>query len=181
MRRLALVLACSLALAGCSASPDASLRGDVESVIVNANNKDSTAVRTAVDQLLNTIREQVGSGDLTRTRGAQLRELALAVQAAAGSLDPVAPSESPSPESSPSPSVEPSVSPEPSPEPSPERSPSREPSPAPAPSEEPSPPSVPSDQPIVVNPLSPEPSPAQQVQQSPAAQRSAAASSSPTA
>ncbi len=176
MRRLALAVTTALMLTGCAADPTSTLRGDVSDVIVRANSNDAAGVRSAVDQLLNTIREQVGSGDLTQPRGAQLRELALAVQAAAGSLDPVAPSEAPSP--APKPSVEPSPSPSPSASPSPEPSPSEEPSPPPPePSPEPSPEPEPSDEPIVVI----SPSPIAQVQESPAAQRSPTASSSPTA
>lgn len=176
MRRLALAVAAALVLSGCAADPTSTLRGDVSDVIARANSNDAGAVRSAVDQLLNTIREQVGSGDLTTAKGAELRKLALAVQAAAGALDPVAPSEAPS--ITPEPSVEPSPSQEPSPEPEP--SPSEEPSPEPEPSQDPSPSPEPSDDPIVV--ISPGPSPpAAQVQQSPAAQRSPVASSTPVA
>lgn len=173
MRRLLLLPVLALALTACAADPEATLRGDVEDVVLAANSNDADGVRDAVDDLLSTIREQVGSGELPPQRGRELRELALAVQASAGALDPE-PSPEPSPSTEPSPSEEPSPSPEPSPSeepsPSPEPSPSEEPSPEPSPEE--------SDEPSITDPLSPSPAAAQS---SPAAAQSSPAAASPSA
>ena len=172
MRRGLGVALLALALTtGCAADPSATLRGDVEDVIGAANGNDAGAVRSAVDDLVATISEQLAEGDLTTGQAAELRELALAVQRGADALEPSpSPSPLPSPTRAPSPSPEPSPSPSPSPEPSP--SPSPEPEPEPSPTEEPSPPPEPPQEspPTVLGPVLSSPSPARATQPTPAAQ-----------
>ena len=163
MRRLLLVPALALALSGCATDPASTLTDDVRDVVVAANGNDAAGVRRSVDALLGTISGQVASRDLTRARGAELRELALAVQRGAASLD--APPPSPAPTVVEQPSPPPSPSPEPSPSPSP--------SPSPEPTQAPPPP--PSSAPTIEVPSVPSPSPAA-VQSSPAGGASPVAS-----
>ena len=59
-RLLALPLGLLL-LTGCASSPEAEVREDVRAVLAAANDEDADAVRTAVDDLLSTLRTQVGS------------------------------------------------------------------------------------------------------------------------
>lgn len=144
MRRLLPALALALAVTGCGTNPEATLRGNVEDVITAANGSSNSGepVRRAVEELLGTISRQRAEGDLTPDRAAQLRELALAVQRAAASLEvaptpsagPSPPQQQPAPSPSPAPAPPP---PAPSPSPSPEPPP--EPSPSPEEEEEPSP------------------------------------------
>ncbi len=131
LRSLLVVPVLVISLAGCSsANPDVELNDDVEAVIGAANDEDSSGVRGAVDDLLNTISALGGTGRLAPAREAELRALALAVLDDVELLD-AEPSPAPSP--SPSPSPRPSPSPSPSPPPPP---PSPSPSPSPSPTEE---------------------------------------------
>ena len=115
-----LVPVAALVLTGCSAEPRAELRSDVEAITLAANDRDADALREEVEDLLSTIRSQIGSGELDRAEGERLRVIALRIADQAGLLEP-----EPSPEPSPSPTEE---SPSPSPSPT-EESPSPEPSP----------------------------------------------------
>ena len=134
-----LVPVAALVLTGCSAEPRAELRSDVEAITLAANDRDADAVREEVEDLLSTIRSQIGSGELDRAEGERLRAIALRIAEQAVVLEPEpSPSPSPSPtEESPSPSPSPTEE-SPSPEPSPTEEEPEE-SPEPEPTEEPSP------------------------------------------
>lgn len=136
-----LVPVAALVLTGCSGEPRAELRSDVEAITLAANDGDADAVREEVEDLLSTIRSQIGSGELDRAEGERLRAIALRIAEQAGLLEPEpSPSPSPSPtEESPSPSPSPTEE-SPSPEPSPTEEEEPEESPEPEPTEtEPSP------------------------------------------
>lgn len=135
MRRLWLVPALALVLAGCgSDDPRAQLRGEVADVTSAANLGDPDALREEVEELLALVRRQVTDRKLSLEEGESLRAIALRI---AENADLVAPEPAPSPaEEEPSPEPSPSPSPEPSPSPSPEPSP--EPEPSEEPEEEPS-------------------------------------------
>ncbi len=121
LRSLPVAVLLAATLAGCSsADPEAALAEDVEAVIAEANDKDSRGVRDTVDELLQTISRLGGTGQLTPTREAELRALALGVLENVPLLDAQpSPSPTPSPSAKPSPSPSPSPSPKPSPSPSP--------------------------------------------------------------
>jgi hypothetical protein len=119
-----------LLLAGCASSPEAEVREDVRAVLAAANDEDADAVRGAVDDLLSTLRAQVGSGDLTDAEATPVREAALAIRDSVAELEV---EETPSP--TPSPTPEPTEEPTPSPTPSPTPTPT--PTPTPEPTEEP--------------------------------------------
>ena len=97
MRRRLLVLPVALVLlTGCASSPEAEVREGVRDVLAAANDQDADAVRTAVDDLLSTLRTQVGSGDLTDAEAAPVRDAALAIRDSAAELE-VEPAPSPTP------------------------------------------------------------------------------------
>ena len=125
MRRLAVGLAVSLALAGCAkASPEADLQEKANDVVSAANAGDAAGVRTAGGRLIEELQRQSAAGDISATKAQAIRTLTTKIIAEARLLEQ---SDEPSP--SPSPSAEPS--PSPSPEPSPTEAPSPSPSPRP--------------------------------------------------
>ena len=133
MRRRLLVLPVALVLlTGCASSPEAEVREGVRDVLAAANDQDADAVRTAVDDLLSTLRTQVGSGDLTDAEAAPVRDAALAIRDSAADLE-VEPAPSPTP--TPEPTPEQTESPTPTPEPTPEQTESPTPTPEPTPEE----------------------------------------------
>lgn len=160
-RWLAAVLTLTLTACG-GGDPRAELRGDVEAVTLAANGGNPDGVRTAVQDLLDTIRRQVTARELDPGQGKRLEAIALRIRENADLAAP-----SPSPE--PSPTQQESPSPEPPPSPSPEPSPSPSPSPSPEPSEEPAPSEQPQESPPPVIEVSPMLSPA--AQQSPPQQQ----------
>jgi outer membrane biosynthesis protein TonB len=142
VRALWLVPALALTLTACGAEPREELRGDVEAVTLAANDRDPDAVRQAVQDLLSTIRAQVGSGDLDGQKGDRLRQLAERIAKNADALTPAAtPTPTPTPEKSEPPPPEPTPEPSPTPSPEPEEpEQTQEPSPPPK-TQEPPPPS----------------------------------------
>ncbi len=118
-------------LGGCAASPQADVRDDARAVLAAANDEDADAVRTAVDDLLATLREQVGSEELTDAEAKPLRDAAIAVRESVDELE-VEPTPSAEPTLEESPTREPVE--EPSPEPTQEPEPTAEPTPEPEPS-----------------------------------------------
>ena len=117
-----------LLLTACASSPEAEVRGGVRDVIAAANDQDADAVRAAVDDLLSTLRTQVGSGDLTDAEAAPVRDAALAIRDSVAELEV---EETPSP----TPTPEQTESPTPTPEPTPEQTESPTPTPEPTPEE----------------------------------------------
>ncbi len=155
MRALWLVPALALTLTACSGAPSDELRGDVEAVTLAANDGSAQGVRDAVQELLSTLRAQVASGELDRTKAERLRELALRIEKSAVLLEDVEPSPAPA---APSPEPEPTREPEPTPEPEPteeEPEPTAEPEPEPEPE-----PTLD----VVVPPVEQSPTPAAQLQ-----------------
>ena len=73
--RLLVLPVALLVLSGCASSPETEVRDGVNAVLAAANDEDPDAVRTAVDELLTTLREQVGSGDLTAAEAEPVRAL----------------------------------------------------------------------------------------------------------
>ena len=127
-RLLALPLGLLL-LTGCASDPQAEVREDVRAVLAAANDEDADAVRTAVDDLLSTLREQVGSQELTEAQAKPVRDAAIAVRESLAELEEV--EETPTP----TPTPEESESPEPAPEPTPTPTPTPEPEPTEEPEE----------------------------------------------
>lgn len=128
MRRLWLVPALALVLAGCgSDDPRSELRDEVADVTAAANIGSPDGIREQVEELLAAVRRQVTNRELSLEDGERIRALALRI---AQNADLVAPSPSPVPSPEPSPEPEPSEEPSPSPEPSQEPSPEPEPSPS---------------------------------------------------
>ena len=123
-RLLALPLGLLL-LTGCATDPQAEVREDVRAVLAAANDEDADAVRTAVDDLLSTLREQVGSQELTEAQAKPVRDAAIAVRESLAELEEVEETPTPTPEESESP--EPAPAPTPSPTPTPEPEPTEEP------------------------------------------------------
>ena len=93
--RLLLLPVGLLLLTGCAADPQAQVREDVREVLAAANDEDADAVGTAVDELLTTLREQVGSQELTDAEATPVREAALAVLASVAELEEVEPTPTP--------------------------------------------------------------------------------------
>jgi len=139
VKALWLVPALALTLTACSGAPRDELRGDVEAITLAANDGSAEGVRDAVEQLLATIRAQVGSGDLDRAEGERLRAIALRIEQEAVLLEDAEPSPAPTVEEAPEPSPEPTEEPEPEPteEPEPEPEPTVEPEPEPTQEPEP--------------------------------------------
>ena len=120
-----------LVLGGCAGSPATTVRDDVNAVLGAANDQSPEAVRTAVDDLLATLREQVSSGDLTAAEAEPLRAAALAVRDSVAELEV---EDSPTPEPTEEPTEEPSPTPSPTPSPEPTSEPApTTPPPTPAP------------------------------------------------
>lgn len=128
-RLLAVPLALLL-LTGCASSPETEVREGVRDVIAAANDQDADAVRSAVDDLLSTLRTQVGSGELTDAEAAPVRDAARRILDGVAALEvEETPSptptpeqtESPTPSPTPTPTPEPTESPTPTPEPTPEQ------------------------------------------------------------
>ncbi|MCW2681064.1 MAG: hypothetical protein JWM62_2465 [Frankiales bacterium] len=136
MRALWLVPALAVTLTACSGSPQDELRADVQAVTLAANDGSAPALRDAVEELLATIRAQIGSNELDRAEGDRLRAIALRIQEQAALLEQPSPSPTPEPteeEPEPEPTEE-----EPEPEPTqeePEPEPTEE-EPEPEPTEE---------------------------------------------
>ena len=118
-RLLALPLGLLL-LTGCATDPQAEVREDVRAVLAAANDEDADAVRTAVDDLLSTLREQVGSQELTEAQAKPVRDAAIAVRESLAELEEVEETPTPTPEESESPTPEPEPTPSPTPTPEPE-------------------------------------------------------------
>jgi outer membrane biosynthesis protein TonB len=116
-RLLALPLGLLL-LTGCASDPQAEVREGVRDVLAAANDEDADAVRTAVDDLLSTLREQVGSQELTEAQAQPVRDAAIAVRESVAELEvEETPTPAPEPEvtEAPLPSPEPTVEPTPEP------------------------------------------------------------------
>jgi outer membrane biosynthesis protein TonB len=128
-----------LLLTGCASSPEAEVREGVRSVLAAANDQDADAVRTAVDDLLATLREQVGSQELTDAEAAPVRDAALAIRESVSALDEVeeTPTPTPEPTEEPEPTQEPEPTEEPTPTPTPEPTQEPEPTVEPEPTQEP--------------------------------------------
>jgi tRNA threonylcarbamoyladenosine modification (KEOPS) complex Pcc1 subunit len=128
---LAVALALSLLLAGCTSSdsPRAALQNKMNAVVEAANAKDSAALRSAVSDFLQEVQVQSANADITATKAEALKRVATRLLQNASALDP-SPSPEPSPSASPSPSPSPSPAPSPSPSPSPTEAP---PPPSPSP------------------------------------------------
>ena len=135
-RLLALPLGLLL-LSGCASNPQAEVRQDVRAVLAAANDEDADAVRTAVDDLLATLREQVGSGDLTDAQATPVREAALRIRDSVAALEEAEPTPTPTPTPTPEETQSPTPSPTPTPAPTP--TPTPEPTEQPEPTEEPEP------------------------------------------
>ena len=121
MRTRLLVLPLGLlVLTGCASSPEAEVREDVRTVLAAANDQDADAVRTAVDDLLSTLREQVGSSELTEQQAKPVRDAALRIRDSVAVLEEVEPTPTPTPEPTEEPEPEPSPTPSPTPTPTPE-------------------------------------------------------------
>jgi hypothetical protein len=75
-------------LAGCGGDPRADLRGLVEGITLEANDRDADGVRRGVEDLLAHLDDAVASGDLSESEAAALRDQALALQAGADEIDP---------------------------------------------------------------------------------------------
>jgi outer membrane biosynthesis protein TonB len=103
-----------LLLTGCASSPEAEVREGVRDVIAAANDQDADAVRGAVDDLLSTLRTQVGSGELTDAEAAPVRDAALAIRDSVAGLEV---EQTPSPTPTPEETESPTPTPEPTPEP----------------------------------------------------------------
>ena len=176
MRALWLAPVLALTLTACSGEPRDELREDVEAVTVAANGGSAASVRSAVEELLSTLRSQVASGDLDPQEAARLRTLAERIAKNAGVLEPTqAPSPLPTEEEEPEP--EPTEEEEPEPEPTEEEEPEPTKEPEPEPTEE-----EPEPEPTIeveLPPVEETPTPAQQSQggtePSPAAEASPAA------
>ncbi|MEX2291404.1 MAG: hypothetical protein WD794_13915, partial [Mycobacteriales bacterium] len=97
MRRLWLIPAAAVLLAGCGGSPRAELRGDVEAVTRAANAADAQGVRDAVEDLLDTIRRQVNSRKLDRDEAERLQAIALQIRESSALLEEPEPTEQPEP------------------------------------------------------------------------------------
>jgi outer membrane biosynthesis protein TonB len=126
-----------LLLTGCASSPEAEVREGVRDVIAAANDQDADAVRGAVDDLLSTLRTQVGSGELTDAEAAPVRDAALAIRNSVVALEV---EETPSPTPTPEPTASPTPSPTPTPTPEETESPTPTPEPTPEPPEQTEPP-----------------------------------------
>jgi hypothetical protein len=80
-------LAAVVLLTGCAADPRAELRAAVEGITADANDRDADGVRRGVDDLLGRIDSAERDGAATPQEAAVMRDRALAVQAAADSID----------------------------------------------------------------------------------------------
>ena len=129
-RRLLAVPLALLLLTGCASSPEAEVREGVRDVIAAANDQDADAVRSAVDDLLSTLRRQVGSGELTDAEAAPVRDAARAILDSVVGLEV---EETPSPTPTPEQTESPTPTPTPSPTPTPEQTESPTPTPEPTP------------------------------------------------
>lgn len=140
--RAVVAAACAvLLLAGCSVNAKTQLREGVRNLTVDANGRNSAAVRADAESLLQTIAAAVRSGDITAVEGQRLTALATLIRDQAALVD-TTPTPSPT-TASPTPSRTPSPSPSPTPSPTPSRTPSptpsRSPSPTPTPTPSPAP------------------------------------------
>ena len=110
-----------LALTGCSASPKSQLRSKVQSLTLDANGHDASAVRSDAQGVIDLVPKAVASGDVTAAQGARITALATTIRDRAGLLDasptPAPTSAAPTPSRSASRSPSPSPSPTPSPTP----------------------------------------------------------------
>ncbi|MDX6198859.1 MAG: hypothetical protein QOJ79_2010 [Actinomycetota bacterium] len=119
MRALVVMSCLCVVLAGCSSSgsPQAELQNRMNAITEAANAKDAAALRSAVSDFLQEVRQQSANADITLRKAQDLQTVATRLLAEASVLEVTEPSPTPSapPSPSPSPSAEPSPAPSPSP------------------------------------------------------------------